>query len=143
MGPSQTLPPTPTPTGTSGNAPAIFDGDQTKSEEFMGEFKQYWLLNPTHPNLSVPTQRVVWCLTFMRGPKVADWVQQKTNELEAALSGGTNPNHEKVWTDFKKAFESAFADTGRSQSAFNQLVSLTMKGGDLDDYITKFNTLRA
>jgi hypothetical protein len=58
--------------GTGGNPPAIFDGDLSKAQKFMGDFHRYCMLNPNHINLITPFQRVVMCLTFIKGPKVAE-----------------------------------------------------------------------
>ena len=132
---------TPAPPGISGNPPSVFDGNRTKSEDFMSEFRRYWLLNPQHPNLVVPAQQIVWCLTFMRGSLMADWVWQKTDWVEDQIQGGRDPDNTTIWTEFKKAFSDAFTDTGKEQSAFRELTTLAMKGGDLDEYITRFDTL--
>jgi hypothetical protein len=129
------------PMNGGGNPPSIFDGDHSRAQEFMGEFKQYWMLNPKHPNLSVPAQRVIMCLTFMRGPKVVGWVDQKTEDLQRELVGGADPDNQKHWDKFVQSFKVAFEDTRCSQTAFNQLMELTMKGSDLDGYITHFETL--
>jgi hypothetical protein len=68
--------------GTGGNPPIIFDGDLTKAQEFMGNFRRYCMLNLDHPNLTMPFQRVIMCLILMKGPKVADWVAKETNFME-------------------------------------------------------------
>jgi hypothetical protein len=68
--------------GIGGNPSAIFDGDPNKAQEFMCDFHCYCMLNPNHPNLITPFQRVVMCLTFMKGPRVANWVAKETNFME-------------------------------------------------------------
>ena len=77
----------------------------------------------------------------MRGPLVTNWVKQKTTEVEDMLQAGADPNNNIFWTSFKTAFEEAYTDTGKAQSTFNEITTLQMKGQNLNEYITRFETL--
>jgi Ser/Thr protein kinase RdoA (MazF antagonist) len=98
--------------GVGGNPPAIFDGDPSKAQEFMGNFCSYCMLNPNHLNLITPFQRVVMCLTFMKGPKITDWVAKETNFMEERQASGADPNNPAAWNTFKAAFDKAFVSNG-------------------------------
>jgi Retrotransposon gag protein len=81
-------------------------------------------------------------LSYMKGPKIDDWVQEKATLLEMAVSNGTaNPNDEHVWNMFIEEFMEAFTDTTRREQAMLDLINIQMKGEDLDTYISTFHHL--
>jgi hypothetical protein len=150
--------------GTGGNPPIIFDGDPTKAQEFMGNFCCYCMLNPSHLNLTTPFQRVIMCLTLIKGPKVADWVAKETNFMEEQLRRGADPNAPVAWDKFKEEFAKTFvlresspccpcseSEPSVQENPMNHLVTLWMKQiqeansammiSTLEDYIEEFNIL--
>ena len=46
----------------NGTPPTIFDGDQTKAQDFMREFNLYWMQNDQHPMMTTPYYRMTMCL---------------------------------------------------------------------------------
>jgi hypothetical protein len=59
-----------------------------------------------------PYNRIMMMLSYMKGPKIDDWVQEKATLLETAVSNGmANPNDEHVWNMFLEEFMDAFTDT--------------------------------
>ena len=58
------------------------------------------------------------------------------------IASGHNPNDENMWTAFKDWFLEDFKDTSEKEDALTKLMSLQMKGDDLDTYTTSFNDLK-
>jgi Retrotransposon gag protein len=82
-------------------------------------------------------------LSYMKGPKIDDWVWEKATLLETVVSNGTaNPNDEHMWNTFLEEFTDAFMDTTRREQATLDLINIQMKGEDLDTYISTFHHLR-
>ena len=130
-----------------GTAPSIFTGDRSRSDAFTSEFRQYRLLNQNNDAISNPFNRVLTALSYIKGPLVEDWVSAQDQRLERCL----DPLHadyvpdtsEVLWLEFKTAFKSAWKDSERTQSAYEQLMKLTMKDLDVDSYIATFERLAA
>ena len=90
-----------------------------------------------------PYNRIMMMLSYMKGPKIDDWVQEKATILETAVANGTaDPNNEHVWNTFIEEFTDAFTDTTRREQATLDLINIQMKGEDLDTYISTFHHLR-
>ena len=73
--------------GLKGNAPAIFDGNQSKSKAFLREFQLYRILNSRQELMSIPFRRVALALTYIKEEKVDDWVDAQA----IALAEKTQP----------------------------------------------------
>ena len=74
-----------------------------------------------------------------------DWAEHQLDQLEEKASL-TNPNryadtNERLWTEFKTAFQAAYQDTTRAQDAYTALMQLEMKGMDINTYIATFDRL--
>jgi Retrotransposon gag protein len=90
-----------------------------------------------------PYNRIMMMLSYMKGPKIDDWVREKATLLETAVTNRTaNPNDEHVWNTFLEEFTDAFTDTTRREQATLDLINIQMKGEDLDTYISTFHHLR-
>ena len=48
-----------------------------------------------------------------------------------------------LWTDFETTFKSAWKDSEKKQSAYEQLMKLTMKDLDINSYAATFDQLAA
>ena len=76
-----------------------------------------------------------------------DWVGTQDRRLEQCLNWmrvDFIPNTDNVlWTDFEMAFKSAWRDSEKKQSAYKQLMKLTMKDLDVDSYVATFDRLAA
>ena len=81
----------------------------------------------------------------MRGPLINDWVDQQEKKLAKRIDTSTTnwvtENNEILWTEFETAFLAAWMDTSKKQTAFDQLMRLTMSGWDVDTYIATFDRL--
>ena len=64
-----------------GNPPPEFDGDRSYANHFMNKFNLYRLANMEAVQMRVPMKRAALLLSFIKGPNVDDWVQQRTNEI--------------------------------------------------------------
>ena len=64
-----------------GNPPPEFDGDRSYANHFMNKFNLYRLTNMEAVQMRVPMKCTALLLSFIKGPNVDDWVQQRTNEI--------------------------------------------------------------
>jgi hypothetical protein len=136
-----------------GAVPTTFDGDRAKTDQFIREFGLYRVVNLDNATIVSPFQRVALALTFMRGPKVDDWVIQYINHVGTKVYGDqtTNPptppthqfNNKRLWTEFVADFHRVYSDTAEAEGAYAKLMALSMKDGDgqLDNYIAEFEML--
>jgi len=80
----------------------------------------------------------------MRGPNIDAWVDAQETALETKTTRAANPTAETdevLWNEFEAAFKAAWKDTTRTQNAYEQLMKLEMKNGDVDTYIATFERL--
>ena len=136
---------TPSNGGMRGVPPTIFDGTQSKADDFMGQFRRFKMVNRNHEAMKVPYDHVLTALTYMRGPLINDWIDQQEKKLDTRVDT-TKRNHvqetdEVLWNEFKTAFLAAWTDTSKKQNAYDQLMRLTMNGWDVDTYIATFDRL--
>ena len=122
--------------------PTVFDGDCSKSDQFLWEFRILMLSNCGHHAMATPLDRIGVALSYIRGKKVDDWVELTLNKVDRALQQGVLPMHEALWEMFLRDFQSAFTDTTKTQNTHQELLELRMKPGFLDDYISSFKHLR-
>src|SRR6267142_1188509 len=132
-----------------GQSPAIFDGERSKTSQFMTEFQLWWMINNGAEEMNNPFQRIALCLSFIRGPKVDNWVEEKINQLQCAVLGdpanGILPTHrptdEALWNSFGADFRAAYQDTAAEENAYAQLKDLYMIEDRIDEYIAHFEVL--
>ncbi|KAH9000575.1 hypothetical protein EDB86DRAFT_3075046 [Lactarius hatsudake] len=119
----------PSSTGSlKGQPPKEFSGNWSKSLQFLREFHH----------------RVSLALSYIRGPKVDDWGDKVSKELDDSVTTHVLKLDEKdevLWSSFEKAFKDAWTDTLSEQNALQKLTTLTMVGDDIDSYITTFDQL--
>jgi hypothetical protein len=72
--------------------PTTFDGDRAKTDQFIWEFGLYRVVNLDNATIVSPFQRVTLTLTFMRGPKVDDWVIQYIDLVGTKVYGDNTTN---------------------------------------------------
>jgi hypothetical protein len=53
----------------------VFDGNWSKSEAFIQEFELYMNVNVEAHVISNPYRRLFLALSYMKGPKIDDWVR--------------------------------------------------------------------
>ena len=81
-------------------------------------------------------------LTFMKGPKINNWAQAAGQALNEQINQGWPKTDEGLWNEFEAGFLSAFVDMTSKEDALSQLLTLKMKGTDLNTYILTFDNLR-
>jgi hypothetical protein len=119
----------------------------SKSDSFWNEFRRYRLLNRNNKAISNPFYRVLTVLLYICSPIVEDWVNARAVKLEKCIDT-TTPHHitetdEVLWNEFEAVFKSAWGNTAKTQSVYDQLMKLTMKDLDVDTYNATFNCLAA
>jgi hypothetical protein len=136
-----------------GAVPTMFNGDHTKTDQFICEFGLYQVVNLDNATIISPFQHVALALTFMHGPKVDNWVVQYIDLVGIKVYGNntTNPptpathqfNNEHLWTEFITDFHHTYSNTAEAEGAYAKLMALSMKdsNGQLNNYITKFEML--
>jgi hypothetical protein len=76
---------------------------------------------------------------------VEDWVNSQAKTLEQRVDTTRIPHvaetDEVLWNEFESDFKSAWKDTARTQSAYDQLMKLQMKELDIDSYNATFERL--
>ena len=132
--------------GLCGTVPNIFDRNQSRSDVFWNKFQYYWLLSWNNNAISNPFNRVLMALFYIWGPLVEDWVGAQYWKLECCLNlrctDYVTDTSEVLWTEFERVFNSAWKDREKKQSAYEQLIKLSMKDLDIDSY-AKFDWLAA
>ena len=128
--------------GLRGVPPTIFDGNRANADDFWSEFRRYKLNNRTHPAMTLPFDRVLTALSYIRGPLVNDWVNGQEEHLTTRTDITQTPHvlesDEVLWTEFTTAFQNSWKDSSKKQNAHDQLRKLVMKGWDIDTYIVTF-----
>jgi Retrotransposon gag protein len=123
----------------AGLPPTVFTGDRTESDKFLKEFKQWRLLNHDHNKMKQPYNRVLMALTYIKGPRVKDWQEARLEEL--TNTNNLHPDDEALWTNFEQKFKDAYTNSNKKRVAYDKLMGLQMKGGDIDTYIATFDNL--
>ena len=119
--------------------PEIFNGDWTKAEDFINEVKRYLYLNQNIAGFNSPMKKVLFMLTHMKGPKVANWVKTIGETIESM--DRMVDNIPKVWMQFLNTFNAQFQDSTKKEKAKTQLKNLRMKGNLIDKYVSDFEKL--
>jgi hypothetical protein len=133
--------------GLDGAPPKPFDGDRSKTSQFIKEFELFKMINFAHRKMRTPATRVGLALSYIKGDKVNDWVYNQVNQLSVRVYGDSRnpPTHnaidEALWEDFVTDFRNAFIHTASKEEAFVQLQRLTMKDVEIDLYTAKFEGL--
>jgi hypothetical protein len=128
-----------------GVPPSTFDGDRSKADEFITRFGLYSMINERNSVITNPKRRTALALTYIRGPKVDDWVSQQFNALSTKVNGDANlvPKYantdEALWEDFVTSFKCAFSET--VEEVLARLEDLQMTGDDVEMYIATFENL--
>ena len=127
-----------------GLPPTTFDGDRSKTDQFITRFGLYRILNQRNSVFTNPERRIALALTYISGPKVDDWVSQQFNALSTKVVG--NANHmptqhddEALWEDFITEFKRAYSET--VEEVLDRLKNLQMVEDEVEMYIATFENL--
>jgi hypothetical protein len=124
-----------------GREPEIFDGDRAKVENFLTEWNVYWALNDQTRIMATPLERTMLFLTFIRGPKVGNWVNSQVKVVSRHIRTRGNKTDKFIWDTVMTEFANAFQDIMSHERAENELNHLWMEGGNLDVYTSEFKHL--
>ena len=128
--------------GFKGKAPTIFDGDRTKSKAFISDLDIYFRINRKKADVKNYYSRVLLALSFIKGPKVVNWVTTQVNQLDKDLELCRDDEmDDDLWDGFLERFARTFISTTAKEDAFVRLRALKMKENNLDEYIADHSTL--
>jgi len=98
-------------------------------------------MNPAVEQLAIPYQRAMTFLSYIRGPLVDDWVDEQAEWLMNQVQTGVAHAEENLWRSIEIRFRQAYTDTAEKAKAQHQLQNFSMKGDDIDTYISTFQNL--
>ncbi|KAK1221402.1 hypothetical protein PQX77_015787 [Marasmius sp. AFHP31] len=110
--------------------PAEFEGEQTKTTEFLSDIELYLGINEGIYNTD--KKKMIFLLSNMKGGTAGDWKLLRVQEY--------NRVGWLTWDDFKKAFETAFSAADEPGQAQSKLRTIRQTE-DVDNYIAKFQIL--
>ena len=121
-----------------GTLPTIFEGDHSKAESFLREFSTYLLINYDVPVLASFIKRITIALMCIKGPEVNRWMQQQLEWL-MTLQPANDTN--ATYQQFIANFQAHFMDSQKAQRARIELQMLRMTWPEIDEYISKFESI--
>ena len=121
-----------------GALPTIFEGDCSKAESFLREFSTYLLINYDIPALASFIKRIAIALTCIKGPEVNQWTQQ---QLEWLMTLQPADDNNTTYQQFIANFRTRFMDSPKAQRARIELQTLKMTWPEIDEYISKFESI--
>ena len=121
-----------------GTLPTIFEGDHLKAESFLREFSTYLLINYDIPALASFIKRIAIALTCIKRPEVNRWTQQ---QLEWLMTLQLADDNNTMYQQFIANFHACFMDSQKAQRARIELQMLKMTWPEIDEYISKFESI--
>ena len=121
-----------------GTLPTIFEGDHSKAESFLREFSTYLLVNYDVPALASFIKRIAIALICIKGPEVNQWMQQ---QLKWLMTLQPVDNNNAMYQQFIANFHACFMDSQKAQRARIKLQTLKMTWPEIDEYISKFESI--
>ena len=94
-----------------GNAPIIFTGDRSKTEQFLTQWELYWGVNNKNSLMRNAYQRLMLFLTYIQGNIVNKWIMAMSRWLNRQIAGGIHDDNEELWRAVDNAFQRRFANT--------------------------------
>jgi Retrotransposon gag protein len=122
-----------------GREPSTFNGNRSKSDEFMHELKLYQFLNDTHPIIRDEHRRVAHALGYIQGISTFEWKRGHENWIMTRPI--PRPPFLNVWDEFESDFLQDWEDVNAPHRAAAELDKLRMIDDDIDTYITRFAEL--
>jgi hypothetical protein len=123
----------------AGMTPQPFNRERTKAEAFLRELRLYMMANQGVPGFESPIRHVAIALTFIKGPKVDEWVEAMLHATEQLHP--IQDNVEYTYTDFLHLFQTQFTDSTKQETAQAALDRHHFKFPFIDQYISNFETL--
>jgi hypothetical protein len=91
--------------------------------------------------MATPLERTMLFLTFIRGPKVGNWVNDQVKTVGKYIRAGGHKTDEFIWDTVIDEFANTYQDIMSHERAENELNHLRMEGGNLDIYSAEFKRL--
>jgi len=96
-----------------------------------------------------PFKRTNFMLTFCEGPSINKWAAQQEDLIAEWVIGDVTHGQyltrldtdETIWTDTIQALKDAFREYHKGDTAHRELKRLKQEPGQVEDYITSFQTL--
>jgi len=123
-----------------GNPPPIFDGDRSKSRNFLTAFYLWRLTNKNNDTMRKPYSRVTALLSYMSGPQVDSWKEEQLDKLVEEINDGVLETDETLWDTFIENFKQAYTNTNLREEAYQALCKLRQKES-LDKFFADFKRL--
>lgn len=128
------------------NPPQEFNGDRTKTKEFVNSVRLHMVINPKI--FSTDQLKKAYTLSFMKGGTAGPWAQAEINRLIANVNtldttisvGPTTTPSLETFEVFLIRLEKEFSDSVSKLSAQMKLQTLRQGGKPVDDYISEFRT---
>jgi hypothetical protein len=89
--------------------------------------------------MNIPLERTMIFLTFIRGPRVGNWVNTQIKTISRHLSAGGSKTDEFIWDTVMQEFALTFQDIMSAKRAESALNQLCMTGGNLNDTLENSN----
>jgi hypothetical protein len=113
------------------------------------EFTLYQMINQDSSMMKNAYTCIALALSFMWGPAINDWVSQQMEKLFWKCNGDVlngvaltyRTNDERLWVEFGRDFQWAFANTALEQHAYRELANCMMGNKLIDEYIAHFEHL--
>jgi len=122
--------------------PDKFEGDRSKTRQFLNQFNRFMLMNRKADIAKDPISKCIYFMSLLDGEKVNGWVDMAFNWLEeieadpSLIDRYSNP-----WKMMEEKFKVSFTDYAERERAQDQLGKLRMTGDNLDEYLAAFETL--
>jgi len=123
-----------------GNPPPIFNGDRSKSRNFLTTFYLWRLTNKYNDTMRKPYSHITTLLSYMSGPQVDSWKKEQLGKLIKEIDDGTQETDEVLWDNFIEAFKQAYTNTNLREEAYQALCKLHQKES-LDEFFADFKRL--
>ena len=127
-----------------GILPREFNGDQSKTHQFLIQFKCFMRMNEGAHIARNLMSKASYFLSLLSGLKVVRWVEWQHNwldKIEVDPHGYPLPYGLYLWQVLEAEFEKAFIDYMAREKAHDNLWKLKMHGGNIDQYIVDFQFL--
>ena len=127
--------------GLEGTPPKAYNGERSDTQRFILAFDCYSLMNHTAIVMQDPMKRTALFLGLLDG-KALPWADKVATWVENVCDGReTLPFGCDVWQGVKRKFRENFTDFADANKAYQELETLKMKEGRLDEYIATFEEL--
>jgi hypothetical protein len=125
-----------------GIPPTTFDGDRSRTINFLTKFKSFMLMNDDARIAKNPIKRCSYFLSLVKGPNVKGWTKRQLDWLDIVCEDPTElPWHMTAWQVLEREFRNAFVDYAEHKRAQDEIRKLKMNAGNVDQYIAEFQQL--